>query len=165
MQRIINGLHLGLKRKCICPFSRKGEIPSTFAKFRLFWRKFSLRDKFYFCENRCNNLIFAKKKKKIFAKKQLFPFCRAHLQLSLAYFAKIFGKLTFSLKYMYGRKFSKKQTLSRKSANISCRPNIFPKVVPLSHMLLTSFAFLVIKKLTLVIFFLQAIFPSMVGML
>jgi hypothetical protein len=40
---------------------------------------------------------------------------------------------------------SRKQTLSRELVKIACHPNIFPKLLPFFHMLLTSFAFFVMN--------------------
>ncbi len=143
MQRIINEFQLGQKQKCIFPFLRKGQISRNFIYFReirLFWSNFLeilLVRKFHFSENSCNIHIFAKIIKVLLKNNSIHSAARIYQSLVLI-FAKIFRKLTFSLKYVYIRQknFSRKRTLSRKSVNFSCHPNIFPEMVPLSYILL-----------------------------
>jgi hypothetical protein len=100
----------------------------------------------HFSENRGNIHIFAKIIK-VVLKIPLSILPRIYYLLSSAYFCENFRKTDIFAKiYVRQEKYTRKQTLSRKSANISCRPKIFSELVPLSHLLLTNFAFFV-KKL------------------
>ncbi len=128
MQRIINGLNLGLKRKCICPFSRKGKISSIFVKFRLFWKNLACA------------IIF------IFAKiVATIPFSQKYLKFLLrsnSFHSDAPIYLCLYFREMYDRK----NVLENKH----CRENLptfhvvqhFSRNGHLSHLLLTSFAFL-----------------------